>query len=81
MVNNVNYLLLLGNSDHVCIQLNMVCYSVLKNTGKPKCNVNATNFDLMESILNGIDWENVLMPLDIARAWSFFKSTFQDAIN
>jgi len=81
MVNNVDYLSMLGNSDHACIQLNMVCYTVLKNTSKPKYNVNATNFDLMESILNGIAWENVLMPLEITHDWSIFKPTFQDAID
>ena len=29
MINKMNYLLPLGNSDHVCIQFNMVCYSEL----------------------------------------------------
>ena len=44
MVNNVEYLSPLGNSDHVCTydQLKIVCYSVLQNTSKPRYNVDAT---------------------------------------
>jgi len=73
-INDITYLPPFGNSDHICIQFNMVCYSQFKQPTKYKYNVNVTDTNLMKDIPNSVDWEAMLEPLNMTNAWLFFKS-------
>jgi len=55
MIDNLFYAPPLGNSDHVCIYFNLVCYTKLKQMSGVKYNVGAANFDLMNEILQNVD--------------------------
>ena len=81
MVTNLLYLLLLGNSDHICIQFDLVCYSEPEEMDKLKYNIKAANIDLMKQILGDIDWVSLLDLLDVNDAWLYFKSVFQDTVD
>ena len=80
MINNLSYLPPLGNSDHICIEFNLVCYSEQKKSDNVKYNIRAANFDLMRQSLSNVDWASLLNPL-IDNAWSLFKSIFQNIID
>ena len=40
MINHIDYLPGLGNSDHVCIRFHLSCYSTIKPNHTPRYNVN-----------------------------------------
>jgi len=77
LIKDITYLPPLGNSDHICIQFNMVCYSQFKQPTKYKYNVNATDTNLMKDILNNVDWEAMLEPLNMTDAWLFLNQFFR----
>jgi len=78
MINNLSYLPPLGNSDHICIKFNLVCYAEEK---KSKYNLKVANYDLIKETLSNVDWISLLSPLDTDDAWSLFKSIFQNIID
>ena len=81
MVANLSHLPPLGNSDHVCIQFNVLCYSEYKNSDKTRYNIAAANIDMMKESLSSVDWSSILDPLNTNDAWLLFKTTFQDIID
>ena len=50
----------LGNSDHVCINFDLVCYTECKQISGVKYNAGAANLQLMNEILRNVDWESTL---------------------
>ena len=81
MINYIDYLLGLGNSDHVCICFHFLCYSTFKPNQSPRYNVNRADFDTMSATLYIIDWFDIMEPMDTQEAWEFFKTVFQDIID
>ena len=81
MVANLSHLPPLGNSDHVCIQFDVLCYSEYKNSDKTRYNIAAANIDMMKESLSSVEWSSILDPLNINDAWLLFKTTFQDIID
>jgi len=81
MVTNLMYLSPLGNSDHICIQFDLLCYLEPKKTDNLKYNIRAPDIDLMKQTLGDVDWVSLLDPLDMNDAWLYFKSIFQDAFD
>ena len=76
MITNLSYLPPLGNSDHIYIQFDLVCYSEPKRMDNFKNNTIAANIDLMKHILD-VDWVSLLNLLDINDSWLQFKFIFQ----
>jgi len=62
MINTLSYHLLLGNSDHVCIEFNLVCYTEQKKCNNVKYNLRAPNFDTMKESLSNVDCEGSMLP-------------------
>jgi len=48
MINNVSFSPPLGNSDHVCINFDLVCYTKCKQISSVKYNVGAANLEVDE---------------------------------
>lgn len=81
MVTNLLYLSLLDNSDHICIQFDLACYSEPKKMDKLKYNIRAANMDLMKQTLSDNDWAFLLNPPDINDACLHFKSVYPDTLD
>ena len=45
MIDNLLYLPPLGNSDHICMEFNLMCYAEQKKLDNFKYNIRAVNFD------------------------------------
>ena len=80
MITNLSYFSPLGNSDHICIQFDLVCYSEPKRMDNFKYNTIAANIDLMKHILGDIDFVSLLNLLDINDSWLQFKFIFQGTL-
>jgi len=81
-ITNLLYLPPLGNSDHVCIQIDLLCYLEFKKTdNNVRYNTREANIDQMKQSLSDVDWIFLIDPLDVSDAWLQFKSVFQDALN
>ena len=76
MVSNLSYFPPLGNSDHICIQFDLMCYSEPKKTVNYMYNTRAANIDIMKQTLCDVDWVIILDPLDMNDAWLRFKSIY-----
>jgi len=63
MVDDIQYLPGLGNSDHVCVFFNFVCYLEVTNYKIPKYNIHRADYDKMNNLLAEIEWAEVLSPL------------------
>ena len=81
MVNGIEYLPAIGSSDHVCLRFNLLCYSSYSQVSRPKYNLYQANFDTMRELLQEINWDDNLSPLDIYSAWQFFATEFTIMIN
>ena len=68
MIKNLAYLPPLGNSDHICIEFDLICYLEPKKFDNLKYNIRAANIDLMKQALSNVDWAAILEPLDTNRA-------------
>jgi len=56
MISDLSYLPPLGNSDHICIEFNLVCYSEHKESDNVKYNVRAASIDLLRQSLGSVNW-------------------------
>ena len=65
MITNLSYLPPLGNSDHICIQFDLVCYLEPKRMDNFKYNRIVANIDLMKHILGDVDFVSLLNLLDV----------------
>ena len=83
MINNIEYLPGIGSSDYVCLCFNLLCYSDYNQVNKLKYryNLHQANFDKMRQLLQDVDWEDILRPLDIHLAWQLFANKCTDIIN
>ena len=81
MVANPSYLLPLGNSDHICLQFSVLCYSEYDVSNNIRYNIGAANIDMMKEAIGNIDWESILDPLDTNDAWLLFKCIMQNLID
>ena len=81
MITNLSYFSPLGNSDHICIQFDLVCYSEPKRMDNFKYNTIAANIDLMKHILGDFDFVSLLNLLDVNDSWLQFKFTFQGTLD
>ena len=81
MINYIDYLPGLGNSDHVCIHFHLSCYSTIKPNHTPRYNVNRADFDSMRAAFHTIDWPDIMEPMNTQEAWGFFKTVLQDIID
>ena len=54
MINNLLYLPPLGNSDHICMEFNLMCYTEQKKSDDVKYNIRAANYDILW-------WERLLI--------------------
>ena len=48
---NLSYLPPLGNSDHICIQFDVLCYSEYKKADNIRYNARAADIDIMKEAL------------------------------
>ena len=76
MINSISYLPPLGNSDHIGIEFELICYAELRKSENLKYNIRAANTELMKQALSDVDWESILETLDTDGAWMLFKNIF-----
>jgi len=61
MITNMLYLPPLGNSDHICIQFDLLHYLESKKTDNSiRYNTRAANIDQMKQSLSNVDWISLL---------------------
>ena len=80
MVDGIEYLPAIGSSDHVCLRFNLLYYSSYSQVSRPKYNLYQANFDTVRQLLQEIDWDDNLSPLDIHSALQFFATKFTSMI-
>jgi len=73
MVDDIQYLPGLGNSDHICVFFNFVCYLEVTNYKITKYNIHRADYDKMNKLLAEIEWAEALSPLDVSEAWKYFS--------
>ena len=76
MITNLSCLPPLGNSDHICIQFDLVCYLEPKRMDNFKYNTIAAKIDLMKHILVDVDSVSLLNLLDVNDSWLQFKFVY-----
>ena len=81
MINTINYLPGIGSSDHVCLQFNLLCYSTCTKSTLPRYNLRQANFDKMRNLIEEVNWDEILSPLNIHSAWQLFAKTFTDILD
>ena len=81
MINHIDYLPGLVNSDHVCIRFHLSCYSTIKPNHIPRYNVNRADFDSIRAAFHTIDWPYNMESMNTQEAWEFFKTVLQDIID
>ena len=81
IINHIDYLPGLGNSDHVCIYFHLSCYSTFKPNHTPRYNVYRADFDSMHAAFSTIDWPDIMEPMNTKETWEFFKTVLQDIID
>jgi len=77
MINTIQYLPGVGSSDHVCLQFELSSYSASSKASLPdiiytKLILIITKRDLIEDV----NWEDILSPLNIHCAWKLFTKKF-----
>jgi len=84
MVSGIQYLPGLGLSDHVCLKFTLTCYGTFIHDNKHRYNLHQADFDRMWSLLEVIDWDDILSSLDIHQALNVFafhyESIFKDCV-
>jgi len=73
MIDNISHLPPLGNSDHICIEFDLICYLEVNKFENIKYNVTAANIELMKQALSDVDWKLIL---DTNDSWLLFKAIF-----
>ena len=81
MINDIEYLPSIGSSDHVCLRFHLLCYSSYAQICRPKYKLNQADFNKMRQLLQDVNWDDILNPLDIHSAWQLFANKFTDIIN
>lgn len=81
MINTINYLPGIGSSDHVCLQFNLLCYSTCTKASLPRYNLHQANFHKMRNLIEEVNWDEILSPLDIHSAWQIFVTKFTDFLD
>jgi len=76
MVNAIQYLPVIGSSDLVCLQFDLLCYSASSKASLPRYNLHQANFDKMSDLIEDVNWDDILSPLNIHCAWKLFTKKF-----
>ena len=79
MVRDIQYLAPLGNSDHVVLRFDLVCYTSCKGPQHTSWNYGKGRYNLLRELLAGIDWSPML-DMDVHGAYDFFKTVVQDIV-
>ena len=81
MINDVKYLASLGSRDHICLQFELSCYFDHVEPPRPRYNVYKADSNKIQSLLEVVNWEKFLNPLDIYSTWNLFVSKFSSILN
>jgi len=81
MIRDLQYLPSLGNSDHVCLQFTLSCYTERSDIPTYRYNLRLADYVTMNNLLNEIDWTNFLASLSVDESWEYFSSTFSETLN
>lgn len=80
MVNNLEYLSLLGKSDHCIIKFHFECYIMLKESNVTKYLYNKGNYEAMKTDLDR-DWDEILPHgMGVNEKWSRLRNIIFDSI-
>ena len=74
MLENLEYLPGLANSDHVCLSFGLRCYATSPHVDDKKLNVNKGNYIKFSEELNACHWHDDLLPLNFTQAWDCFST-------
>ena len=74
LVQNLTYLPPVGNSDHVVLRFDIVCYARIAESSRTRLNYNRGDFRRLNELLRGTVWD-VIEPTDPQRRYETFKST------
>ena len=78
MINTINYLPVIGCSDHVCLQFELLCYSTHTKASLSRCNLHQADFDKMRNLIEEVNWKDILSPHS---AWKLFAKKFSDILD
>jgi len=81
MINTIQYLPGIGSSDHVCLRFDLLCYSTCNKATQPRYNLRQANFDKLRDLIQEVNWDDTLSPLNIHCAWKLFATKFTDFVN
>jgi len=81
MINTIQYLPGIGFSDHVCLRFDLLCYSTCSKATQPRYNLHQADFDKLTDLIQEVNWNDTLSPLNIHCAWKLFATKFTYFIN
>ena len=81
MLTNVHYLTCLGNSDHVSLYFNLICYAPYDIHCSHCYNLNRADFSGVKDWLDSFDWVTDFDSFDIVSMWNCFSDRFTEALN
>ena len=80
MINEIDYLAGLGNSDHVVLRFEVACYSYIKETDVPRYDFRRADFSLLNSKLQDTDWM-AMQEINVNNSYEFFKHAVSLAVD
>ena len=81
MVTNLYYLPGLGNSDHVRLRFNFVCYTLHYTQNSYHYNFNRADFSGMRDWLSSFHWAADFDSTDVTSMWNCFANRFTEALH
>ncbi|KAI8501334.1 hypothetical protein Bbelb_206050 [Branchiostoma belcheri] len=81
MVENIEYLPGIGQSDHIRLQFEIKLYTERKDNSKPRLNLYRGDYASIAADLAGIDWDTRLENKSFDEAYSDFKNVLQASID
>ena len=81
VVNDIQYLAPLGNSDHCTVLFNYVCKAVSSNSITTKYKYDKGDYDGMREYFRQVDWSVELGQTTEQEAWDVFSGKLEDAMS
>ena len=80
-VKNIEIDLPLGKSDHATVTGELVCEWKAKTVFKPKRLYHKADYEIINNLINEVDWEAEFEGQNIHQKWASFKSKLEEIIN
>ena len=81
LVQNLDYLPPIGNSDHIVLEFDLVCYAQMGKSHKVRLNFSKGKFQLLNDLIEQTSWAAVEDPWDPHQCYEAFKVILGDLVS